>query len=290
MSPRLAARRNGAFGARAAAGIILAGLLAAGCGHGPTGPPRPSVQSCTSFGINALKHRVTVTSLPAACKGLTRAQVNYAAGRALYAVSGTVHGKAQRRALALKLSPLLAHLVSTVPAQPAQPAAPPPAAGRASGPPLRRAALVSWLITVGLGAWMIVGWIARGGFRRARRGDAVLPPSVTFAHLGLAVAGLLAWIAYLATGLAGLAWAACGLLLPVAGLGMVLVLWFPERSLAAAPLPAAQAVPAGAGRAPAPARPGRPPSAHPPVPIVAVHGVFAVATILFALLAAVGSS
>src|SRR5215472_5313346 len=99
MSPRLAARRNGAFGARAAAGIIL-------------------------------------TALPAACKGLTRAQVNYAAGRALYAVSGTVHGKAQRRALALKLSPLLAHLVSTVPAQPAQPAAPPPAAGRASGPPL----------------------------------------------------------------------------------------------------------------------------------------------------------
>src|SRR5215471_9347021 len=172
MSPRLAARRNGAFGARAAAGIILAGLLAAGCGHGPAGPPRPSVQSCTSFGINALKHRVTVTSLPAACKGLTRAQVNYAVGRALYAVSGTVHGKAQRRALALKLSPLLAHLVSTVPAQPAQPAAPPPAAGRASGPPLRLAALVSWLITVGLGAWMIVGWIARGGFRRAGRGRA----------------------------------------------------------------------------------------------------------------------
>jgi manganese efflux pump family protein len=289
MSPRLPARRNGAIGARAAAGVILAGLLAAGCSHGPAAPPRPSVQSCTAFGINALEHRVTVTSLPAACRGLTRAEVNYSVGRALYAVAGAVHGKAQRRAAALKLSPLLAHLVSTVPAQPAQPPAPAPAAARASGPSLGLAALISWLITVGLGVWMIVRWIARGGYGRARRGDAVLPPSVTFAHLGLAVAGLLTWIAYLVTGLAGLAWAACGLLLPVAGLGMVLVLWFPERSLAAAPLPAPQAIPAGAGPAPAPASPGRPRSEHPPVAIAAVHGVFAVATILFALLAAVGS-
>jgi hypothetical protein len=289
MSPRPPARRNGAIGARAVAGVILAGLLAAGCAHRPAAPQRPSVQSCTAFGINALEHRITVRSLPAACRGLTRAEVNYSVGRALYAVAGTVHGKAQRRALAAKLSPLLAHLVTTVPAQPAHPPVPTPAAARASGPSLGLAALVSWLITVGLGTWMVVRWIARGGFGRARRGDAALPPSVTFAHLGLAVAGLLAWIAYLATGLAGLAWSACGLLLPVAGLGMVLVLWFPERSQAAAPLPAAQAVPAGAGAAPAPGRPGSPRSEHPPVPIAAAHGVFAVATILFALLAAVGS-
>jgi hypothetical protein len=288
MSTRLAARRNRAV--RAAAGVILAGLLAGGCGHGPAAPPGPSVQSCASFGINAIEHHVTVTSLPAACRGLTRAQVNYAVGRAIYAMTATVHGKARRRALTLKLSPLLAHLVSTVPAQSGQPPVPAPAAGRASGPSLGLAALISWLITVGLGAWMMARWVARGGFRRGRRGDAVLPPSVTFAHFGLAVAGLLAWIAYLATGLAGLAWTACALLLPVAGLGMVLVLWFPERSVAAAPLPAAQAVPAGAGPAPAPASPGPPPSRHPPVPIAAAHGVFAVATILFALLAAVGSS
>jgi hypothetical protein len=283
VSTRLGARRNRAV--RAAAGAVLAGLLAAGCGHGPAAPVGASVQSCTSFGLNAIEHHVTVTSLPAACRGLTRAQVNYAVGRAVYAMTATVHGKARRRALTLKLSPLLAHLVSTVPAQSGQAPVPAPAAGRASGPSLGLAALISWLITVGLGAWMMARWIARGGFRRDRRGDAVLPPSVTFAHFGLAVAGLLAWIAYLATGLAALAWAACGLLLPVAGLGMVLVLWFPEGSLAAA-----QAVSAGAGPAGTPARPGPPPSRHPPVPIAAAHGVFAVATILFALLAAVGAS
>jgi manganese efflux pump family protein len=284
MRMRPAARRNRAIGARAAAAVILAGLLAAGCGHGPAAPQRPTVQSCTTFGINALEHHITVTSLPAACRGLTRAQVNYAVGRALYAVAASVHGKAQRRARALKLSPLLAHLVSTVPAQPGSPPVPAPAAGRASGPSLRLAALISWLITVGLGTWMMARWIARGGFRR--RDGAVLPPSVTFAHFGLAVAGLATWIAYLATSLAGLAWAACVLLLPVAGLGMVLVLWLPERSVETAPLPAAP-LPAGPG--PAPARPGRPRSGHPPVPIVAAHGVFAVATILFALLAAVGA-
>jgi len=91
----------------------------------------------------------------------------------------------------------------------------------------------------------------------------------------------------------------------VAGLGMALVsLWLPERSLVAttapaATVPAAQAVPAGAaaGTAAVPganaaagaASPAPPAARHPPALIVAAHGVFAVATILFALLAAVGS-
>ena len=70
-----------------------------------------------------------------------------------------------------------------------------------------------------------------------------------FAHFALAVAGLLAWIVFLITGVTSVAWIACGFLLPVAGLGMALAsLWLPERSLAAAtlssslmPFPAARA-------------------------------------------------
>ena len=284
--------------ASAAAGAVLAGLLAAGCAQGAAGPPRPSVESCAEFGINAIKHRVTVTSLPAACRGLTRAQVNLAVGQALYAMTGNVHGKAQRRARARELSPLLGHLVSTVPAQRSLPPAPVPAGGQASGPALGFAALISWLITVGLGSWMMARWISRGGLRRARLSKAGLPPSLIFTHFGLAVAGLLAWGAYLVTGLAAAAWAGCVLLLPVAGLGMALLsLWLPERPLAATAVPAAQAVPAGAGAAAGtgagaaagPVGPGPPPARHPPALIVAAHGVFAVATILFALLAAVGA-
>jgi len=284
--------------ASAAAGAVLAGLLAAGCARGPAGPPRPSVESCAEFGISAIKHRVTVTSLPPACRGLTRAQVNLAVGQALYAMTGNVHGKAQRRARARELSPLLGHLVSTVPAQRSLPPAPVPAGGQASGPALGFAALISWLITVGLGSWMMARWISRGGLRRARLSKAGLPPSLIFTHFGLAVAGLLAWGAYLVTGLAAAAWAGCVLLLPVAGLGMALLsLWLPERPLAATAVPAAQAVPAGAGAAAGtgagaaagPVGPGPPPARHPPALIVAAHGVFAVATILFALLAAVGA-
>jgi hypothetical protein len=43
---------------------------------------------------------------------------------------------------------------------------------------------------------------------------------LNYAHFGLALTGLLVWISYLATGVTGLAWAACGLLLAVASLGM----------------------------------------------------------------------
>ena len=39
---------------------------------------------------------------------------------------------------------------------------------------------------------------------------------LNFTHFGLALTSLLTWISYLATGVTGLAWAACGLLLPVA--------------------------------------------------------------------------
>ncbi|HYB85565.1 MAG TPA: hypothetical protein VEC76_01835 [Streptosporangiaceae bacterium] len=300
----LAARRGRARRARAAAAVMLAGLLATGCAHRPAGPPPPSVESCTTFGISALKRHVTVTSLPAACQGLTRAQVNFAVGRAIYAISGTVHGKARRRALALKLSPLLAQLVSQVPPQrgPAVGAAP---ARKAGGPSFRLLALISWLVTAGLGAWMLAQWVARGGLRRA--GPGVLPPQLTVAHFGLALAGLLAWIIYLATGLTAVAWTASAILLPVAGLGMALVLWLPERRSVAAAVPAARAVPAGAdvpagaavtagadvtAAAGVPAAPGRPGAAggrHPPAVVVAAHGVFAVATILFAFLAAVGT-
>ena len=99
------------------------------------------------------------------------------------------------------------------------------------------------------------------------------------AHFGLALAGLAAWIGYLVTGLTGVAWAACALLLPVAGFGMVLVSrWFPERS--------ATEVPVGPS---ATVADGPPSSWHPPALIVVTHVALATATILFAVLAAIAA-
>jgi hypothetical protein len=271
----------------AVAGVMLAGLVAAGCTHQSASPRRASVESCVQFGISAIKRHVTVISVPPACQGLTRAQVNFAVGSALHAMADSAHGKARQRKRAGKLSPFLAHLVTTVPEQRSRPPASAPAARQASRTTLGLVALFTWLITVGLGSWMMARWIAHGGLRRARAGQARLPPSMIFAHFGLAVTGLLAWIVYLVTGLTSVAWSACVLLLPVAGLGIALViLSLPERSLAASTISAAQAVPVGA--ASGPLRDDPPQARHPPALIVAAHGVFAVATILFALLAALG--
>jgi hypothetical protein len=282
-------RRRCAIRASAVAGVMLAGL-AAGCSHQSAGPRRASVESCIQFGISAIKHHVTVTSVPAACQGLTRAQVNFAVGSALHVLAIGPGGKVGQRKRVAKFSPFLAHLAASVPEQRSQPPVSAPAAQPAQ--PANRTtlglvALVTWLITVGLGSAMTVRWIARGGFRRARAGHARVRPSMIVAHFGLAVTGLLAWIAYLVTGLTGVAWTASGLLLPVIGLGMaMLILSLPERSLEATAIPGAQATPADA--APGPVTDDPPPARHPPTLIVVAHGVFAMATILFAILAAVG--
>ncbi len=287
MSVRPTARRRWAIRASAVAGVMLAGL-AAGCSHQSPGPRRASVESCIQFGISAIKHHVTVTSVPAACQGLTRAQVNFAVGSALHVTAIGPGGKVGQRKRVAKFSPFLAHLAATVPEQRSQPPVSAPAAQPAqpaSRPTLGLVALVSWLITVGLGSVMTVRWIARGGLRRGRAGHARVSPTMIVAHFGLAVTGLLAWIAYLVTGLTSVAWTASGLLLPVTGLGMaMLILSLPERSLEA--IPAAQAIPADA--APGPVMDDPPPARHPPTLIVVAHGVFAMATILFAILAAVG--
>ena len=280
-------RRNYGVRACAVAGVILAGLAAAGCAQ-PARPRQASVAACTEFGVSAIERHVTVTSVPAACAGLTRAQVNFAVSSALHAMAVGAHGKVRQRERAVKLSHFLAHLVVAVPGQRSGAPVSALAVRQVSRTAPGLVALVTWLITAGLGSAMLARRITRGGVRRARPGPAQVPPSVIFAHAGLAVTGLLTWIIYLVTGLASVAWTACVLLLPAAGLGMALVIIsLPERSVPEAITSAAQAVPAGG--APAQLAGDPPPGQHPSALIVAAHGVFAVATILFALLAALGA-
>ena len=110
-------------------------------------------------------------------------------------------------------------------------------------------------------------------------------------HFGLALTGLVVWISFLATGVTGLAWAACGLLLPVAGLGMSLVFLAPDRraSTSLTVVPAVRTDPAGATTTAVRARSGdRPRTGRLSVLVVAVHIVAACITILLAVLAAVG--
>lgn len=134
------------------------------------------------------------------------------------------------------------------------------------------AALVTWLATALGGFYMLGTWIARGGLKG---GTSHLPVPVVLGHFALAAVGLIVWIVYLVTGGNALAWAALGLLLPVALLGFAMFArWLPvHRDRASAPVGGDVAVPA---------------ERHFPVAVVVGHGLFAVVTVVLVLLTALG--
>lgn len=154
------------------------------------------------------------------------------------------------------------------------------------------AALITWLVTALGGLVLLATWLSRGGARRPAStsvpagalrdtaGAAGLPvtaptrlrPPLVLGHAGLAVAGLIVWIWYLAADKDALAWTAFVLLLPVALLGFTML---------------ARWIQAGDHRRGTPAGAPRPES-HFPLAVVAGHGVFAVATVVLVLLTALG--
>ena len=271
----------------AAAAFLAAGLVLAACAAGcsqRSDTSRASVESCVQFGIAAIKHHVTVTSLPPACRGLTGAQIDFAVGSALRSAAIGARGKVRQRERIGQVSQYLEHLVVSVPAQRGEPQVLTPAAPRLSRSTLGLIALFTWLITVALGLWMMIRWILRGRARHAPGGRLRRPPALDLAHLGLASASLLTWIAYLATGVIGLAWTASALLPLVAGLGMALV--FLPPSVRRADTTPAQALPAAMSAA---AR-GNASHRRPPIVTVGAHIIFATVTILLALLTAIGVS
>jgi manganese efflux pump family protein len=258
--------------------LVITGLVLAWTVAGCSSPPEVtggSVTSCYQFAAQAIQRHVTVAAEPAACQGLSQVEVNVAVSRALRAAAAGARGKVRQRQIIARDSPYVAGLIRAVPASgptttPVSPSGGPVAASP-SHPPSRQAfslaALAAWLVTGGLGVSMMARWII--GARRSGRGPR---PVLNFAHLGLALTGLLVWISFLATGVTGLAWVGCGLLLAVASLGMTLVFLGPA-SEATAHLP---------GDAPAAA-------GHPPVFVIAAHVTAACITILLATLAAIGA-
>ena len=127
------------------------------------------------------------------------------------------------------------------------------------------AALVTWLVTAVGGFWMLGIWVARGGVHQP--GTSRFPAGLIFGHFGLAAIGLILWIVYLAADSDALAWIAFALLVPVALLGFTMFArWLGTRRAAN----------------------GTAPESHLPVPVVAGHGLFAVATVVLVLLTALG--
>jgi hypothetical protein len=274
------------------AGCLAAVVLATGCGAQPGSTHRASLQDCAGYGVRAIEQHLTVTRVPAACRGLTRAQIDQAVTRAVDIVAGGRRKVAWRRA-AVAAGARLARLVTTP-----QPAISPAPGGirpvAARQPPTGRgiavAALLSWLLTAGIGSYLLVGWLMRGriGLPRGRPGG--IPSAVIVGHFGLAATGLVGWVAYLVTDRVFLAWTAVGLLLAVAGLGMATLLTgldAPARAAVTAVVTAGASAD-GSGVIPAGDRSaGIVPSAgRPPVLLIAGHGALAMATLLLAVAAA----
>jgi manganese efflux pump family protein len=119
------------------------------------------------------------------------------------------------------------------------------------------AALIAWLLTASIGAYMLRTWVARGGLRRQRATGVGVPPAVVFGHAGVALTGLGVWISYLATGWRLLAWVGVTLVCTAICLGICTVtLWTPYPVLADPVL--ADPAPGGVRVAGAPAAAGEP--------------------------------
>ena len=135
------------------------------------------------------------------------------------------------------------------------------------------AALITWVITALFGFTMLVIWLRHGGLRQQTGGK--IPPWLIISHFLLAASGLVFWIVYVATGSDAFAWVAFIILAFVAVLGWTMFLGLARRREAGAV--AAHADPAT-----------DPPERHFPLPVVALHGLFAVTTVVLVFLAALG--
>lgn len=136
------------------------------------------------------------------------------------------------------------------------------------------AALIAWVVTAAGGFVLLAIWLSRGGMQQGREPGSRIRPPLILGHFLLAATGLVIWIIYIATGSDALAWLALAILAVVALLGFTMfAIWFQRRQRSAV----AETV-----------DPGTPAEQHFPVPVVAVHGLLAVTTVVLVFLTAIG--
>jgi len=189
--------------------------------------------------------------------------------------------------------------------------APAPGYMTSSARPLAVAAVITWLLTAGIGVYMLRTWIIRGGLRRQRATGVGVPPALVFSHAGAALTGLLIWLGFVKTEWDPLGWLGVGLVTTAIGLGVCTVtLWTPYPVVVPEGGPG-ELIPPGAGgpegvvppdypdytvtdemiagllAAPLPDRRRSRVKLAPFIPVV--HGFAALATFLLAVLAAISA-
>jgi len=166
-------------------------------------------------------------------------------------------------------------------------------------------ALTAWIITAGVGLYLLSIWLIEYDKDFHSVAATRLPPAVLASHVTLAFGGLLVWAGYLIFDSDQLAWTAAAAMMLGATLGTVMaVRWFgvyrAQREAARAARPAAHLT-LVSGESPvsphsrdsrvavfAPAAHLGPPERNFPLPVVIAHGTFAAITIALVLLTAFG--
>jgi hypothetical protein len=141
--------------------------------------------------------------------------------------------------------------------------------------------LITWSAAVLAGLYMLAVWLIENDVTVSGVTVSRLPRAVVFGHLTLAACGLGLWVTYLVLGQRRFAWAAIGVLVGIALLGFTMFArWIPVYR---ADTPAAPGQPSLAGS-------GGSAEGNFPVAVVAAHGLFAVTTLVLAILSALSSS
>jgi hypothetical protein len=142
------------------------------------------------------------------------------------------------------------------------------------------AALIAWVATAAGGFVMLAIWLSRGGMKQAAEAGSRIRPPLILGHFLLAAVGLVLWIIYVATDSDALAWVAFVLLAVVAVLGFTMfAIWYQRRQ---------RGPTAATGVTGSPGSSQTPPEQHFPVPIVGLHGLLAVITVVLVFLTAIG--
>jgi hypothetical protein len=139
------------------------------------------------------------------------------------------------------------------------------------------AALFTWLATIGGGLVLLVIWIIEYDPEFQSAAATRLPVPVISLHAFLGLAGLMLWVSYLLLDQQRLAWATLCVLGAVAVLGLVMASrWIVVYRGVAAPGPSLTR------------NTIVPPERNFPLPVVVLHGVGAVTTVVLVLLTTLG--
>jgi hypothetical protein len=139
------------------------------------------------------------------------------------------------------------------------------------------AALFTWMVTILAGLILVVIWIIEYDPEFQTAAATRLPVPVISAHALLGLGGLMLWIGYLLEDQQQLAWAAVAALGTVAVLGLIMAArWIGVYRTVVDPGPSLTRSTTV------------PPERNFPLPVVVVHGILAVTTLVLVLFTALG--